>query len=655
MPRTFFGALPGVNAPEEDASQIKLLQGKQSVIGRDEIRKAASILQEYKEGKQHLEQRLVEDEQWYKLRHWKAIRSKESKDGKAKKVEPEATSAWLFNSIINKHADAMDNYPEPVVQPRERSDEETAKQLSEVLPVIMEYNDFEQVYSDAWWSKLKHGTSVYGVFWNPDKDNGLGDIDIKELDLLKIFWEPGIMDIQKSKNLFIVELVDNDVLRSLYPQLKADPGNVVDVTKYIYDDTVDTSDKSAVVDWYYKVKSPNGKTVLQYVKFVGDTILYASENEPEYAQTGFYAHGKYPLIFDVMFPEEGTPVGFGYVAICKDPQLYIDKLSSYVLEAAMMNVKKRFFVSESANINESEFLDWTKPFVHVAGDVDQLKLREILTQPVDNSVLNILQMKIEEMKDTASNRDVNSGGTGSGVTAASAIAALQEAGNKVSRDIISASYRAYTRLADLCVELVSQFYDEGRTFRITGPNPGSYEFIEFSNEGLGEQEILDSQGAPITDELGVPYVRKPIFDIKIKAQKKNPFSRMEENERAKELFSMGFFNPEKAQEALIALDMMNFEGIDKVREQVQQGETLLNMVKDMSAQLAAINAALGIATPQGAGASVGGSVGFPAPASTPMTDGIMQSQAPLQGYAQRLAQRSTPSMNVTSNAANPGA
>lgn len=65
----------------------------------------------------------------------------------------------------------------------------------------------------------------------------------------------------------------------------------MDVKEYIYDDTVDTSEKSVVVDWYYKVKTPSGRTALHYVKFVGSTLLYASENDPEYRERGFTTTG----------------------------------------------------------------------------------------------------------------------------------------------------------------------------------------------------------------------------------------------------------------------------------------------------------------------------------------------------------------------------
>ena len=154
-------------------------------IGREELAKAIDTLTRYKQGKASLETRIVEDELWWELRHWEAIRRDKRKEGKG----PEPSSAWLFNAVLNKHADAMDNYPEPVVLPREHSDEKSARALSSVLPVLLEYNDYEQTDSDTWWDKLKHGTAAYGVFWNPEKENGLGDIDIREIDLLKLFWD----------------------------------------------------------------------------------------------------------------------------------------------------------------------------------------------------------------------------------------------------------------------------------------------------------------------------------------------------------------------------------------------------------------------------------------------------------------------------------
>lgn len=627
-------------SPDVDVSEMHRMDKKRLAY-------AAETLKKYKDGKANLENRIVEDEQWWKLRHWECIRNPE----KGPNSGPEPASAWLFNAIVNKHADAMDNYPEPIVLPRERSDEASSKALSAVLPVIMEYNAFEETYSDNWYEKLKHGTAAYGVFWNSQKENGLGDIDIKQIDLLNLFWEPGVTDIQKSRNLFIVDLADTDLLEQQYPQFKGKlGGNTIDVKQYIYDDTVDTEGKSVVVDWYYKIMAPSGRTILHYAKFVGDCLLYASEEDPNYRDRGWYDDGLYPVVLDVLYPEKGTPVGFGYVAICKDPQLYIDKLSANILENSMMGTKRRYFASTSTAINEEEFLDWSKPIVHVEGELDERRLKEIDYTPLQPIYANVLQMKIDEMKETAANRDMNSGGTTSGVTAASAIAALQEAGNKASRDMIAASYRAHVAINTMAINRIAQFYDEKRTFRITGGVPGSYQFVDLNNQGLQEQQI-----GVATD--GTALYRKPVFDLKIKAQKKNPFSRMEQNERAKELYGLGFFNPERAQEAMGALEMMDFEGIDKVKEQVRQGQTLLNICQQMSRQMDQMaliiqqltGKDMGIVGAQSptAGASPSG-VQVPADGGTDsgsgLASGIMEAQTPMTSYGDRLAKRSAPDM-----------
>ena len=544
-------------------------------MGREESERALGTLRRYKQGKAALEQRITEDELWWELRHWEVIRSG---NVPPEARGPEPSSAWLFNAILNKHADAMDSYPEPLVLPREPGDEESARVLSEILPVVLENNGFEQVWSDSWWEKLKHGTAAYGVFWNSRKENGLGDIDVRGIDLLKIFWEPGITDIQKSRSLFIADLTGIDELEAQYPQYKGQfSDSAIDIRQYTYDSAADTSGKTVVIDWYYKVQLDTGATVLHYAKLAGDILLYSSEDDPMYARRGWYDDGLYPVVLDVLFPEKGTPVGFGYVAVCKDPQLYIDKLSSNILESSMMGTRKRFFASTSTAVNEEEFLDWSRPIVHVEGELDERRLQEIAVQPLSGVYVDVLQMKIEEMKDTAANRDVNAGSVQTGVTAAAAIAALQEAGNKTSRDMIAASYRAHVAVSTMAVSRMRQFYDETRTFRVMGEG-GAYRFVGISNAGLREQEA-----GPGLD--GGTLYRRPVFDLKIRAQKKNPFSRMEQNERAKELYQAGFFDPNRAQEALGALEMMSFEGVEKAREWVQKGQTLTRLCEQLSERL----------------------------------------------------------------------
>ena len=527
-------------------------------ITREDVLKAAQILQKYKKGKINLERRIVENEKWWKLQHWSIM-------GKSNPTDPETASAWLFNSIAHKHADAMDNFPEPCILPREKSDTEVASLLSDIVPVILEHNDFEKTYSDVWWYKLKTGTGCYGVFWNNRLSQGLGDVDIKQIDVLNMFWESGIKDIQDSRNIFCVELEANDLLCEKYPFLEGKLSQgTFDVCRYIYDDAVDTSEKSAVVDWYYK-KNIGGRDIVHYCKFVNDTILYASENDPLLFERGFYDHGKYPFVFDILFADEGTPCGFGYIDVMKNVQMYIDKLNQIILKNALQSGRRRFFISDNSGINEEEFADWTKEFVHTTGSLDERNIREIQVSQLDGSVIALLNQKIDELKETSGTRDISQGGTAAGVTAASAIAALQEAGSKLSRDMIKSSYRAFKKVNYLVIELMRQFYDEPRCFRISGKKDG-LDFLSVQNNMLYEKIFTDGK-----DEL---VVREPIFDIVVSSQKENPFSTSAQNELAKELYNLGMFNPAMASQALVCLEMMNFDGKEKVMEKIRENASL---------------------------------------------------------------------------------
>ena len=618
----------------------------QQPIGKKEIQQAIQTLKDYKDGKANLETRIVEEERWWKLRHWDVIRGAKSADMKGEEERPEPTSAWLFNSLTNKHADIMDNYPEPNVLPREQQDEEDAQTLSSILPVVFERNEYEQTYSQAAWYKLKHGVSAKGVFWNQSLEDGLGDVDIRFMDILNIFWEPGITDLQSSRNLFVVDLRDNDLLEQEYPQLRGKlGGQIIDVKQYVHDDNVDVSNKSVVVDWYYKKSVGTGKNVLHYVKFVGNEVLFASENDPQYAERGFYDHGKYPIEFDVLFPEEGTPVGFGYIAVMKSPQLYIDKLNQVILENSMMSAKVRFLVKKGSGINEQEFLDWTKPLVFYEGDPNNII--PITVPQVGSNVINVLQMKIDELKETSSNRDVSQGSSSGGVTAAAAIAALQEAGNKTSRDMIASSYRSYTQECYLAIELIRQFYDEVRSFRITG-DTGRFEYIQFSNANIQGQPIGPAYPGQEMEPGYTLSMRRPVFDVVIKPQKRSPYSKMAQNELAKELYQMGFFNPQLAEQSLTALDLMDFDGEEKVKDKVQQGQTMLNQMAQMQMQMQQMAALLYQRTGIDALGMTQQNMEQPQKVSGGQTMASAQKAAQestMTSYGEKLAARAKPDMN----------
>lgn len=536
------------------------LEPQRPRIGTEEVRRAADILRRYHAGKRQLEQRIIDNEQFWKLRHWQQM-EKTGQGGNP--ADPQPTSGWLVNCILSKHADAMDCYPEPTVLPREPGDREEAGKLTRILPVILKKNGFKRTYSSAWWYKLKSGCAVYGVFWDAGKLNGLGDISIRRMDLLNLFWEPGVTDIQDSPHFFSTELQDREALEERYPQAKgkADRGGWT-LSRYLYDDAVDTSGKVLVVDWYYHTRE-NGRRVLQYCKFVGDTVLYATENDPDMRDRGWYDHGRYPFVFDVLFPEEGTPTGYGYVDLCKSPQKQIDLMNQAILKNTLASATPRFFVRSDGAVNENEYADWTRPFVHTNGNLGSDSIAPIQTAGLDSVYVAILQSKIAEMKETAGNRDVANGGTAGGVTAATAIAALQEAGGKLSRNMIDDGYEAFSDVVTLCIELIRQFYSLPRQFRLLGVM-GQVEFVSYDSRGLQPQAV---------DDGVVSGYRVPEFDLEVSAQDENPYKTMEYNQLALQLFQMGFFRADMADQALRCLELMDFKNKDRLMSSILRGQT----------------------------------------------------------------------------------
>lgn len=542
----------------------------QQAIGKAQIQKARTILDKYRQGKANLERRIIDNEQWYKLRHWECMRKKETGQ-----VEP--SSGWLFNALANKHADAMDNFPAPNVLPREEGDKAEAEMLSSIIPVILDQADFEATYDAVWDYKLKAGTGVYGIFWDETKLNGLGDISIAKFDLINLFWESGITDIQQSRNLFSVELRDNDTLADEYPQLSGKLGtSTLNLAQYVYDDSIDTTEKSAVVDWYYKVRR-GGRTVLHYCKFVNDEVLYASENDPERVERGWYDHGMYPFVFDPLFSVEGTPCGFGYIDVGKSAQEYIDRGNQAIMQNMLSNARPRYFIRDDGAVNEKEFCDMTQDLIHVGANLGQDSIVPVQGKPLSDIYVSVINNKIDELKEVTGNRDISTGGTSSGVTAASAIAAMQEAGSKLSRDACKAGYRAFRKIVLMCIELIRQFYDLPRCFRIMGQD-GTERYVQYSNAGIQPQ----AQGVAFGVDLGY---RLPQFDIEVTAQKQSPYSKMSQNELALQFYSAGFFNPQMADQALACLDMMDFDRKDFVMSKITQNGGMYQQMLAMQQQM----------------------------------------------------------------------
>lgn len=551
----------------------KLISNYTPVIDERVVAEAAQRLKKYRSHKNHLEQRIKANEDYWKLRQWGYIDNKSNKNNQNDSQFKVATP-WLWNCITSKHADLMDGYPISNIRPKREDDIEEADKLKSILPVIYEENDYESTYSNICNYLLKHGGCVVGIYWDGKKHDGLGDISIEKVDILELFWESGITDLQDSREIFHTKYEDNDRLTALYPQLQGKLGGKdLTVTEYQYDDSIDNTNKSIVVDWYYKKTDSTGNQVVHYCKFVNGTVLFASENEPDEYPNGWYDHGKYPYVTASLFDIEGSLFGYGYTDIGRGDQNAIDVITSAILKNAVVTAKPRFFKRINGGVSEAEFADWNKDFIHVQGNIDEEAIRQITTAGLPNFVVDMRDRFINEMKETLGNRDVSNGGSTSGITAASAIATMQEQSGKISRTHNKTMYVMHRQITNMVIELIRQFYDIPREYRITG-SMGKDIFVKYDNSGLKPQK----QPSILGMEMGL---RLPCFDIEVSAEKQSPYSKMEQNELAMQLYNLGVFSPQNVDMALALLRTMDFDHKDEIMQMVSSNGTMLQKYQQL--------------------------------------------------------------------------
>lgn len=593
------------------------------VIGEEEIREAETLRLKYVSDKQGYDEMLRSNQRWIQLRHWGDIRphtfTREDGDGRrdeGKDKEILAKSGWLLRSYDARHADAMDGFPTCNILAREQADHQEAKILSALIPAILEQNHFEDVYDELQNRKIGDGSGVYGVYWDGRADNGIGEISIRDEDLLNLCWDFRVKDIQDSKNLFYYREVPLIEAREEFPQLADLLTGMPGVEGYDTPGFVkDQLSQVVVVDWYYKKwDERQGRRVLHLVKYVQNQLIFASENEVDEAGNpmypgGWYEHGQFPFIIDSQHRMAGSPLGIGLVTVGKVMQEFIDRGDTAFMKSLLWGSEPRYMAREGS-LNEEEFADITKHVVHYTGNGDAIS--PIEPTQVPSSYLQIWQAQIDALRETTGSNEVSTGGTVSGVTAASAIAAMQEAAGKTSRDTNRGSYRAYRKVIEMVIELIRQFYTLPHYYRIAGQD----QTMEVINAVLsGQAQIPELASALRETERYVAYTntnimareydgvyRRPMFDVSVTAQKASPYSKMAANELALSFYNGGFFTPENGIASLAALEMMDFDQIDKMRRIITQNymmyiQQMQEAQMGMGAGLAAMQTSTGTADP----------------------------------------------------------
>ena len=469
------------------------------------------------------------DGKW--LDNYKMFRGKQWKENRPSYRHSEVINL-IFKAIQADVPILTDGMPRPQYIPPEPQDLELAEILNNVLESDWNSGNWLSELTESIYDAHFYGVGFGSLDYDPEAAGGMGKIVFKSEDTFCSFPDPSARDVNKRSNSFVfAEPTAVDILKHDYPE-KA---------KYIKPDLLDLSRRDrANWDDQKTVRSPDNTRVvsdnltgydleskdeaLKITLYIHDSEYCEDEIKEKDSTTGEekiayqqrlkYPNGRKIVIANGVLCEDG-PIpfddkkfpylrlvnyilprefwGISEVEQLESPQKIFNKLVSFALDVLTLMGNPIWKVPTSSGVDTDSL--YNRPGLILEYDGEKAPEREegVQLQPY------VLQM-IDRMKgwfdDMSGQTDVSAGKNPAGVTAASAIEALQEASQtrlrQKTRDI-DAFLQDFGRMY---ASRVFQFYDTPRVFRVTGDDNVS-KYFKFHVEKVPVMETR-SDVDPIT-------------------------------------------------------------------------------------------------------------------------------------------------------------
>ena len=514
---------------------------KQALLGR-----AAELFSEFRSAYLPEWQRLTGCEQMYRGNHWYDVPVTDPN-------EPRPVTPVIQSTIENISADLMDRIPMPVIAPESRRDREAARVIEAVILQNHDAACYAREYRNIVHDLLVGGYCVQEVGYDPEENGGLGGAFIRHTDIRNILFDPLAADLQEGRAVFKIKLATRRWLEERYPEhapfLGDDGYRAADAAE----DPLLAADKRnsmlLLEYWWREYDAENDRYAVHMALIAGNRVLRDSRDEkPE----GYYAHGKYPFILTALFPRRGSCLGFGIVDLYGTQQRYADKLDQIVLKNALMASHNKLLVTEGSGFDTEDLRDWSKE-VHRGESLGGVTW--FSTPPLPAYIISYLRELRETIKEDSGANDFSRGRNGGGITAASAIEAMQEMAGKRSRMISRQLHEAFRDAVRMEIEVEREFNYFTRTVHV-----------------LIDGELCErSFESTMLEYDAVGGVRLPIeFCIKVRAQQEMKYSAASQNELALKMLAAGILTPYQAAE------MMSFDGKEQVLRELNERKGTLS-------------------------------------------------------------------------------
>lgn len=473
-----------------------------------------------------------------------------------------------FNNCV---ADQMDNMPEALMLPETKELETVAEDLTDIVRFVMAHNNYESIHRRRVEDCFCTGTAVTQIAWDRDMDGGKGNVAIFRWPVESFLWDPASETIQDARALFKVSWHPKSWYEQHYPEKAKDIGSDEGVYSSLgVPDAQDESrpadeDRTMLVEYWYRLYDAKKRRYTINVAYLAGGILLEESKD-------VYSHGMYPFVLDVYTPIEGLPVGDGLIQECAPMMRYVNRYADYIDMNLRMSSKGRLLVDKAAGIDRDALLDWESDVIE--GDrIDSSALQWMQTQPFTGAVTQqMLQLQTDIKQDSGQNQFTR-GETAGGVTAASAISALQEAGGKITRLRTNVLNQGFRGIVEQIMWLISQFYDKNRVMFVTG-----------DREGVAEQREVKADPKRLFGKQSSGHMPPPPYTVQVQVQRRNPLRQQAQNELFMQAYSMsaqaGQYFP-----LSVLFELLHVDGKERILPVLKQNETTQQQMQQMAQQL----------------------------------------------------------------------
>lgn len=485
-------------------------------------------------------QRLEDCERMYRGDHWHDVPVTD-------RSEPRPVTPIIQSTVENIKAELMDRSPEAVILPESPADRDIAGVIEAIIRQNHDADGYVKEYRRLVHDLLVGGYCVQEVGYDNMLNGGLGGAFIRQVDARSILFDPLATDAQEGRGVFKISLKTREYIQSRFPKsapfLTADAFGTPDAVE---DGILHANRQDAVLFleyWWREYDAESERYSVHMAQIAGNQVLADSRDaKPD----GLFEHGLYPFVITPLFTRKGSCLGLGLVDMFETQQKYADKLDQIVLKNALMASHNKLLVTEASGFDVDDLRDWAKE-VHCGESLNGVTW--FTTPPLPAYIIGYINNIRESIKQESGANDFSRGMVTGGVTAASAIAAMQEMSNKRARMIARMLHESFRDAVRLEIEVEREFNFFTRKVNVTVD---------------GETEERTFESVMLTKRAKGNVLLPIEFHISVKAQQETKYSAMSQNELALKMLQSGVMTPAQA------VELMVFEGKDQLLKQMKE-------------------------------------------------------------------------------------